>query len=80
MDFIKLYLEPKISKCSHLYFIHTKKLGCLKSGAEFDMNDILYELKNLHHFKDSLTFGVNAVLNSLVFSYVLETRLRCYTE
>ena len=26
------------------------------------MNDILYELKNLHHFKDSLTFGVNAVL------------------
>ena len=27
-----------------------KKLSCLKSGAEFDMNDILYEFKNLHHF------------------------------
>ena len=25
------------------------------------MNDILYEFKNLHHFLDSLTFGVNAV-------------------
>ena len=27
-----------------LYCIHTKKLSCLKSGVEFDMNDILYEL------------------------------------
>ena len=27
-----------------------KKLSCLKSGVEFDMNDILYEFKNLHHF------------------------------
>ena len=33
-----------------LYCIHTKKLSCLKSGAEFDMNAILYEFKNLHHF------------------------------
>ena len=33
-----------------LYCIHTKKLSCLKSGVEFDMNDILYEYKNLHHF------------------------------
>ena len=33
-----------------LYCIHTKKLSCLKSGVEFDMNDILYEFKNLHHF------------------------------
>ena len=47
-----------------LYCIHTKKLSCLKSGVEFDMNDILYEFKNLHHFKDSLTFGVKAVLVS----------------
>ena len=30
--------------------IHTKKLSCLKSGVEFDMNDILYEFKNLDHF------------------------------
>ena len=28
------------------------------------MNDILYEFKNLHHFKDSLTFGVKAILVS----------------
>ena len=41
-----------------------QKLSCLKSGVEFDMNDILYEFKNLHHFQDSLTFGVKAVLNS----------------
>ena len=34
----------------YLYCIHTKKLSCLKSGVEFDMNDILYEFKNLHHF------------------------------
>ena len=47
-----------------LYCIHTKKLSCLKSGVEFDMNDILYEFKNLHHFKDSLIFGVKAVLVS----------------
>ena len=46
-----------------LYCIHAKKLSCFKSGVEFDMNDILYEFKNLHHFKDSLTFGVNTVLD-----------------
>ena len=28
------------------------------------MNDILYEFKNLHHFKDSLTFGVKVVLDT----------------
>ena len=33
-----------------LYCIHTKKLSCLKSGVEFDMNDILHEFKYLHHF------------------------------
>ena len=33
-----------------LYCIHTKKLSCFKSDVEFDMNDILYELQNLHHF------------------------------
>ena len=33
-----------------LYCIHTKKLNCLKSGVEFDMNDNLYEFKYLHHF------------------------------
>ena len=27
------------------------------------MNGILYEFKNLHHFKDSLTLGVNTVLD-----------------
>ena len=32
------------------YCIHTKKLSCLKCGVEFDMNDILHEFKNLHHF------------------------------
>ena len=30
--------------------IHTKKLSCLKSGVGFDMNNILYEFNNLHHF------------------------------
>ena len=38
------------SICPLLYCIHTKKLSCLKNGVEFDMNDILYEFKNLHHF------------------------------
>ena len=33
-----------------LYCIHTKKLSCLRSGVEFDMNDIFYEFKYLHHF------------------------------
>ena len=27
-----------------------QKLSCLKSGVEFDMNDILNEFKYLHHF------------------------------
>ena len=45
-----------------LYCIHIKTLSCLRSGVEFDMNGIFYEFKYLHHFKDSLTFGVNAVL------------------
>ena len=49
---------PKVSR--QLIPHSHQKLSCLKSGAEFDMNDILYEFKNLHHFKDSLTFGVNA--------------------
>ena len=30
--------------------IHTKKLSSLRSGVEFDMNDIFYEFKYLHHF------------------------------
>ena len=34
----------------HLYYIHSKKLNCLRSGVEFDMNDIFYEFKYLHHF------------------------------
>ena len=33
-----------------LYCFHTKKLSYLKSGVEFDMNDIFYEFKYLHHF------------------------------
>ena len=52
----------KLIKFNDLYCIHTKKLSCLRSGVEFDMNDIFYEFKYLHHFLDSLTFGVNAVL------------------
>ena len=28
-----------------LYCIHTRKLSCLKSGVEFEMNDIFYEFK-----------------------------------
>ena len=44
-----------------LYCIQTKNLSCLKSGVEFDMNDIFYEFKYLHHFYDSLMFGVNAL-------------------
>ena len=34
---------------SLLYCIHTKGLSRLKSGVEFDMNDIFYEFKYLHH-------------------------------
>ena len=56
-----LYNLTSRSLIIYLYCIHTKKLSCLKSGVEFDMNDILYEFKNLHHFKDSLTFGVKVV-------------------
>ena len=52
----------------YLYCIHTKKLSCLESGAGFDMNDIFYDFKSLHHFQDRLTFGVNAVLVNLYFS------------
>ena len=37
------------TKCD-LYRIHTKKLSCLKSGVEFDMNDIFYEFKYLLYF------------------------------
>ena len=33
-----------------LYCIHTEKLSCLGSGVEFNMNDIFYEFKCLHHF------------------------------
>ena len=42
----------------------TEKAGPdrVKSGVEFDMNDIFYEFKYLHHFQDGLTFGVKAVL------------------
>ena len=40
----------KKTGASFLYCIHTKKLSCLKSGVEFDMNDNLYEFKYLHHF------------------------------
>ena len=43
---------------AYIYCIHTKKLSCLKSGAEFYMNDILNEFKNLH----LLTFDMKAVL------------------
>ena len=47
-----------------LYCIHTKKLSCLKSGVEFDMNHILYEYKELTPFLRQLNFsGVNAVIN-----------------
>ena len=60
----------------NLYCNHTKKLSCLISGVEFDMNDIFYEFKYLHHFLDSLSFGVNPVLNSWkhchLCSYYLE--------
>ena len=28
------------------------------------MNDIFHEFEYLHHFEDSLTFGVNAVLDN----------------
>ena len=31
-----------------------QKLSCLKSGVEFDMSDIFYEFKYLHHFYESL--------------------------
>ena len=30
--------------------IQTKKLSCLRSDVEFDMNGIFYEFKKLHHF------------------------------
>ena len=35
---------------SDLHCIHTKKLSCLRSSVEFDMNDIFYEFKYLRHF------------------------------
>ena len=42
--------DPLFPYLCILYCIYTIKLSCLKSGVEFDMNDILYEFKNLHHF------------------------------
>ena len=49
---IKQRVHPPMKLCdqegiwkTQLYRIHTKKLSCLKSGVEFDMNDILYEFK-----------------------------------
>ena len=60
-----LIIPAQAQNSANLHCIHTKKLSCLKSCVEFDMNDILYEIKNLHYFKDSLTFGVKAVLTSL---------------
>ena len=54
-------MQSKALKCD-LYCIHTKKLSRLKSGEDFDVNDMFYEFKYLHHFWDRLTFGVNAVL------------------
>ena len=46
-----LWLTPSQLEFLNLWYcIHTKKLSCLKSGVEFDMNDILYEFKSLHHF------------------------------
>ena len=42
--------QQKTFKHWTLYCIHTKKLSRLKSGVEFDMNDIFYEFKYLHHF------------------------------
>ena len=45
-----LALVSVATHIADLYCIHTKKLTCLKSGVEFDMNDILYEFKYLHHF------------------------------
>ena len=46
-----LILDPEIAHQKIILHSHqNKKLSCLKSGVEFDMNDILYEFKNLHHF------------------------------
>ena len=53
MTFLKIgevYKKKQLNYRLILYCIHTKKLSCLKSGAEFYMNDILNEFKNLHHF------------------------------
>ena len=58
IDFDKLGVKSQFhSHCirtvyfqSTLYCIHTKNLSRLKSGVEFDMNDIFYEFKYLHHF------------------------------
>ena len=39
-----------MSRARPKFCVHTKELSCLKSGVEFDMNDIFYEFKYLHHF------------------------------
>ena len=39
------------------------------------MNDNFYEFKYLHHFLDSLTFGVNAVLRYLILDQEIELAL-----
>ena len=59
-----------------LYCIHTKKLSCLKSGVEFDMNDILYEFKNLHHFRQ-LNFWCECGINS-IFKATFEVSSKLY--
>ena len=47
---VKQYFKRFWKSDWFLYCIHTKKLNCLRSGVEFDMNDIFYEFKYLHHF------------------------------
>ena len=51
-----LWLTPSQLEFFEPIILHShQKLSCLKSVVEFDMNDILYEFKNLHHFYTNYT-------------------------
>ena len=47
---IKDQIQYRSQSLLNLYYIHTKTLNYLRSGVEFDMNDIFYEFKHLHYF------------------------------
>ena len=62
---------------STLYCIHTKKLSCLRSGVEFDMNDIFYEFKYLQPLLRPLNFQCECGIRHIKVSWVNTSQISC---